>query len=501
MANSRPSISYAFLEHSNLKFNQTVSTSRTKNIEIRIDQIGKDSMQPKFSSKERNVSKSAKRVGITTLGCKVNAYESELIGETLKTDDWKVVDNKEVADLYLINTCTVTREADRQARQEVRKVVKRNPEALVVVTGCYAQMDPQACADIPGVDLVLGNDRKLDMHQLLPELERGDLPKVMVGDLDQHVSLPDQLLAGYEAYTRAFVQIQQGCDQGCTFCIIHVARGPSRSLAPSLIKRQVQRLVLNGYPEIVICGVDLGAYGDDFDGVESQFDLADLLKELLLLEYEPDNPFRIRLSSLDPYHITDKLIALWVREPRICPHMHLSLQSGSTLILKRMKRRYDADHVRERIATLRASLPGLVISADVMVGFPTETEDQFQETLAMVQDIAVAFPHTFSYSERDGTPAANIPESKQVSVAERKSRNLRLRESAKPLQASLRNERLNQIIWVLPEKSAKREGFVMCRSEDYLPCLIASNSISMGKWIQVEVTGIDGEYLVAELKR
>ncbi len=478
-------------------------------IEIRVEQIGQpitpdralessdDSLNESIHS--RAPSHAAKTVGITTLGCKVNAYESELIGETLKTDDWAIVPNTDKADLYLINTCTVTREADRQARQEVRKVVKRNPEALVVVTGCYAQMDPQACADIPGVDLVLGNDRKLDMHKLLPELEQGKLPAVMVGDLDQHVSLPDQLLAGYEAYTRAFVQIQQGCDQGCTFCIIHVARGPSRSLAPSLIKRQVQRLVLNGYPEIVICGVDLGSYGDDLNLPGESFDLVDLLQELLQLECDANNPFRIRLSSIDPHHISDRLIELWAKEPRICPHMHLSLQSGSTLILKRMKRRYDAEHVRERIAKLRAVMPELVISADVMVGFPTETQAQFQETLQMVQDIEVAFPHVFSYSERDGTPAANIPMAKQVPVAERKDRNARLRQSAKPLQAALRARRVGQTAWVLPEKKAKKDGFFMCRSEDYLPCLVPEQGVTQGQWLSVDYTDVDGEYLLGKL--
>ena len=491
-----------------------MSISDHRKIEIRVEHIGKAASanlsKPSKSSKldapatvvrDRAVTEHAKRVGITTLGCKVNSYESELIGETLKTEDWKLVPNTDEADLYLINTCTVTREADRQARQEVRKVVRRNPEALVVVTGCYAQMDPKACAQIPGVDLVLGNDRKLDMHKLLPRLEQGELPKVMVGDLDQHVSLPEQLLAGYEAHTRAFVQIQQGCDQGCTFCIIHVARGPSRSLAPSLIKRQVQRLVLNGYPEIVICGVDLGAYGDDFgqaDQLISQgFDLADLLQELLELEHDENNPFRIRLSSLDPHHITDKLISLWASEPRICPHMHLSLQSGNTLILKRMKRRYDADHVRERIAKLRAVMPELVISADVMVGFPTETEDQFQDTVQMVRDIEVAFPHTFSYSERDGTPAAKIPADKQVPVAERKERNLRLRQSAETLQERLRSERVGSRAWVLPEKGAKREGYTLCRAEDYLPCLVESQFVTPGHWVEVVYTEAEGDKLLA----
>jgi len=268
----------------------------------------------------------AKRVGMTTLGCKINTYESELIAQTLKTNAWSVVAPSEAADLYIINTCTVTKEADRQARQAVRKAVRLNPDALVVVTGCYAQMSPDECAQIPGVDLVVGNDRKLDVHTLLPQLEKGELPKVLVGDLDQHVSLPENLLAGFEAHTRAFVQIQQGCNQGCTFCIIHVARGPSRSIAPTMIKRQVQRLVLNGYPEIVLCGVDLGSYGEDLDS--ERIDLVALIRELLELDYEPDNPFRIRLSSIDPAHLTDELIDLLASEPRMSPHFHLSLQSA-----------------------------------------------------------------------------------------------------------------------------------------------------------------------------
>lgn len=469
-------------------------------IEIQFNQIG---VKPSVASASldegaRVVSADAKKVGITTLGCKVNRYESELIGETLKTQDWRVVPATDKADLYLINTCTVTREADRQARQEVRKAVKRNADALVVVTGCYAQMDADACANIPGVDLVLGNDRKLDLHQLLPELESGQLPKVMVGDLDQQVSLPNQLLAGYETQTRAFVQIQQGCDQGCTFCIIHVARGPSRSLAPSLIKRQVQRLVMNGYPEIVICGVDLGSYGDDLQLNGQSFDLVDLLEELLALECDIDNPFRIRLSSIDPHHISDRLIDLMAKEPRLCPHIHLSLQSGSTLILKRMKRRYDADHVRERITRLRIVMPELVMSADVMVGFPTETEADYIETENMVRELDIAFPHVFSYSERDGTPAARIPNAKQVPVSERKERNKRLRSAGKQLEQTLLARRVGQTANVLPEKQAKRSGFMMCRAEDYLPVLLPFADAQQGRWETVKYSHIEDGYLIAK---
>lgn len=481
-------------------------------IEVKLESIVKRSELKKFTVsnaaslqqliiKDQSIAESADRstaktVGITTLGCKVNTYESELIGEALKTNNWRLVANTQAADLYLINTCTVTREADRQARQEVRKSIKRNPNALVIVTGCYAQIDPQACAAIPGVDLVLGNDQKLDVHNLLPSLERGELPKVMVGDLDQHVSLPNSLLAGYEAHTRAFVQIQQGCDQGCTFCIIHVARGPSRSLAPSLIKRQVQRLVINGYPEIVICGVDLGSYGEDFSESPQRFDLVDLLQELLELECDPSNPFRIRLSSIDPHHISDRLIAFMASEARICPHIHLSLQSGNTLILKRMKRRYDANHVIERIERLREQLPELVMSADVMVGFPTETEQQYIDTEQMVKRLDIAFPHVFSYSERDGTPAARIPANKQVLVAERKSRNKRLREVGQQLQANLLRSKIGQSAWVLPEKAAKRDGYTLCRAEDYLAVLVPSEQVALGRWSRIEYVAVENGYLV-----
>lgn len=438
-----------------------------------------------------------KKVAITTLGCKVNTYESELIGESLKTKNWRWVPNTAIADLYLINTCTVTREADRQARQEVRRAVKRNPEALIIVTGCYAQMAPEACAAIPGVDLVLGNHHKLDVHRLLPQLERGELPKVLLGDPDQQVGLPEQLLTGYETHTRAFVQIQQGCDQGCTFCIIHVARGPSRSLAPNLIKRQVQRLVLNGYPEIVICGVDLGSYGEDFPKTAEQFDLSDLLRELLALQVDENNPFRIRLSSIDPYHISDRLIELMANEKRICPHIHLSLQSGDTLILKRMKRRYHADYVRERIACLRAKIPRLVMSADVMVGFPTETEEQYLRTEQMLRDLDIAFPHVFSYSERDGTPAARIPQIKQVPIPERKLRNKRLRTVGQQLQQDLLHSRLGTTAWVLPEKAAKRAGYTLCRAEDYLPVLVPTESVKLGIWCQFRYRAVDNGYLIA----
>lgn len=435
---------------------------------------------------------------IETLGCKVNTYESELIGESLRRAGWRLASTDKPADLYVINTCTVTREADRQARQAVRRLVRRNPDALVVVTGCYAQMDGEACGRIPGVDLVLGNDRKLDLVRYLPELEQGSLPKIMVGDLNEHVSLPTGILTGFEARTRAFVQVQQGCNQGCMFCIIHRARGPSRSLPMTLVQRQVERLVINGYREIVICGVDLGAYGEDLAAGETvpRPDLVALLGGIAA----HDEDFRIRLSSIDPAHIDDALIELLAAHPRLCPHLHLSLQSGSTLILKRMRRRYTADHVYERIARLREAIPDLVLSADMMVGFPTETEAQYRETERMVEGLEIAYPHVFPYSERDGTPAARIPADRQVPVPVRKERAARLRELGKQVRQRVLKRRLGRPVRALVESaSAGGQGPWRARGADYLPISLAANRIDAGEFIDAVVEDVDRECLVARV--
>ena len=271
-------------------------------------------------------------------------------------------------------------------------------------------------------------------------------------------------------------------------------------MPPSLIKRQVQRLVLNGYAEIVICGVDLGSYGDDLKlNDQDGFKLVDLLKELLELECDPANPFRLRLSSIDPHHISDELIDLFDQQPRLCRQIHLSMQSGNTLILKRMKRRYTAEFMAQRIEALRQKVPELVISADVMVGFPTETEEQYQDTQDMLETLQVAYPHVFSYSARQGTPAARIPESKQVPMTERKSRNKRLREKGEKIKVKVLQRRVGQTAFVLKENRQLADGRIVCRSEDYLPSLLKADAIDDGVWTEVKYTKIEGDNLVAEL--
>ena len=430
----------------------------------------------------------------TTLGCKVNLFESGLIGHSLQNVDWKQVNHTDRADLYIVNTCTVTSEADRQARQTVRRLIRQNPQSLIVVTGCYAQISPDACAEIPGVDLVLGNDRKLDLHQLLPDLMRGKLPPILVGDLNEHVSLPQDIIETCEGHTRAFVQVQQGCNQGCTFCIIHTARGPSRSFPITLVKRQIERLVLNGYHEIVLCGVDIGSYGENLDPGGQQYNLAKLLREVCSL----DGDFRVRISSIDPSYLDTELIDVLASEQKICPHFHLSLQSGNTLILKRMKRRYTAEQMYERIGELSKRIPHAVYGADVLAGFPTESEQASADSVTMIERLGIAFPHVFSYSDRPGVPAERIPD--QVPHAIRKQRTRELIEAGERVRLKLFEQLLAKRYraTVLVEQQDKENPqWATGRSAEYLPIVIQSGSFASGNLINVQITGIDGSRLIA----
>ena len=433
-----------------------------------------------------------KRFSIATLGCKVNAFESELIAEQLTKQRYRRVHQNDPADLCLINTCTVTAEADRQARQLVRRAVRNNPDARVVVTGCYAQMDPDACAAIPGVDLVVGNGAKLDIPALVERFddEPSAAPVVQVGDMDREISLPQQLISGFEGRVRAFVQIQQGCDQGCTFCIIHKARGPNRSFPAAMIRRQVERLVMNGYRELVICGVDIGSYGSDLPDAEGG--LTELLAQLTTIKGD----FRLRLSSIDPAHITDPLIALMANQPALCPQLHLSLQSADTLILKRMKRRATREVVYERIGKLRRAMPQLVLSADIMVGFPTESDAHFRHTLDAVDDLEIAYPHVFAYSSRPGTPAARIPA--QVPPGERKRRAALVRERGGEVWGRVAARRIGTRTTVLIEGNGNPpDGLVRGRAADYFPVVFDPRHGQPGDWAEVEINAVKDDALIA----
>lgn len=463
-----------------------------------------------------------KRFAIFTLGCKVNSVESEHLAQQLSRLGHRRVAADTAADLCVINTCTVTAEAGRQARQLVRRAIRRHPAARIVVTGCYAQMDAAACAAIPGVDAVVGNARKLDIPALLRPLFAGQLPRVVGGDfdaVDRDIGLPAELLSGFNGRARAFVQVQQGCDRGCTFCIIHKARGPSRSLPAATVGAQVDKLVAGGFREVVLCGVDVGAYGDDWgDDFGGDSGAANARPDIgpappgageklaaLLRRLATNHPgLRLRLSSIDPAHITDSLIDL-VASGAVCPQLHLSLQSADTLILKRMKRRANRALIYERVAALRRAAPHATLSADILVGFPTETDAQFQRTVDAVDDLEIAWPHVFAFSPRDGTPAARIPGDRQVPPAMRKRRAAQVRARGREVWRRVAKRRIGARLDVLVESRGPAATVhsagdtVTARAADYFSVAFEARApVQSGDVAEVEVTGIGEGKLIAE---
>ena len=367
---------------------------------------------------------------IQTFGCRLNAYESEVIrGHTGGQSD-----------LVVINTCAVTAEAERQGRAAVRRAHRDRPDARIVVTGCAVQIDPAGWAALPGVDRVLGN-----LDKLRPAAWQPGAPAA-VSDLHAARRDAPHLVTGLDGRARAFVEVQQGCDHACTFCIIPRGRGPSRSLPVGGIVQQVRGLVAAGYNEVVLTGVDLCSYGPDLPGRPS---LGAMAARLLALV--PELP-RLRLSSLDPAAIDEDLWRLLAGEPRLMPHLHLSLQAGSDLVLKRMRRRHSRADALALIARARRLRPGLAIGADVIAGFPTETDALFAETLAFVQEAGLPYLHVFPYSERPGTPAARMP---AVPLPIRRERAARLREAAASNAAVFHAGLLGRTVQVVVERGGR----------------------------------------------
>ena len=354
---------------------------------------------------------------IVTFGCRLNAYESEVIRHEASAVG--------LARAVIVNTCAVTAEAERQARQSIRRLKRQDPERQVIVTGCAAQLHPDDFAAMPEVDQVLGNVEKLSRENYRPEV-RG---RVHVSDIMTVTDTAGHLIEGFDGRTRAFLEIQQGCDHRCTFCIIPFARGPNRSVPVEHVVSEARSLAAGGFRELVLTGVDITAYGDDTPGSPG---LGGLVRALL---NDVPELARLRLSSLDPVEVDDELREVIVGEPRVMPHMHLSLQSGDNLILKRMKRRHTRDDAIRFCRDLRDRRPEIVFGADLIVGFPTETDAMFANTLDLVDECGLTYLHVFPYSPRPGTPAARMP---QVPMDVRKARSASLRRTgSEALQAYL----------------------------------------------------------------
>ncbi len=386
-----------------------------------------------------------------TFGCRLNTYESEVMRSHAK--------NAGLDDAIIFNTCAVTKEAERQARQAIRKARRENPDAKIIVTGCSAQVNPAMYADMDEVDRVIGNDLKLEAgtwQGLMGE-------KVLVNDIMAVKETASHLIEGVEGHARAFIQVQNGCDHRCTFCIIPYGRGNSRSVPIGAIVEQVKTLVTSGYNEIVFTGVDITSYGPDLPGKPT---LGQMIRRVLALV--PELP-RLRLSSLDPVEIDEDLWKLIAEEPRLMPHLHMSLQAGDDMILKRMKRRHLRQDAIDMCKRAREYRPDMAFGADIIAGFPTETEEMFRNTLDIVEECDLTFLHVFPYSEREGTPAARIPN--QVPVQQRKERAARLREKGEQQMLKFLTSHVGKEREILIEQGGigRTEHFAQVRFEGDLP--------------------------------
>ena len=405
---------------------------------------------------------------IVTFGCRLNAFESEAIRGHAQAAG--------LDDAIIVNTCAVTAEAERQARQTIRRLRRERPGARLIVTGCAAQIDPARFAAMAEVDHVLGNAEKLR-----PESYRDLAARVSAGDIFALRETASHLVEGFDGRARAFVQVQQGCDHRCTFCVIPYGRGASRSVPIDAAIAQARLLVERGYRELVLTGVDITAYGLDLPDRPS---LGALCRELLGAIPALG---RLRLSSLDVAEIDDALWSLIADEPRLMPHLHLSLQAGDDLILKRMKRRHSRAQALAAAARARALRPGIAFGADLIAGFPTESEAMFANTLSLIEEAGLDYLHVFPFSPRPGTPAARMPQVARDLVRERAAR---LRDAGARALARSLAERVGRIASVLVE----RDG--LGRTEHYAPVRF-DDSFEPGTVVAMRLTGSDGAHLAA----
>jgi threonylcarbamoyladenosine tRNA methylthiotransferase MtaB len=411
-------------------------------------------------------------VEVVTLGCRLNLYESEAMRGLALAEG--------LGDAVLINTCAVTGEAVRQARQTIRRARRERPGATIVVTGCAAQIDPAMFAAMPEVDRVIGNAEKAD-PAVFRGLARGDDARVQVNDIMSVRETAGHLIDGVQDRARAYVQVQNGCDHRCTFCVIPFGRGNSRSVPAGEVVAMIARLVAKGVPEVVLSGVDMTSWGTDLPG-------RPVLGELVarILKLVPDLG-RLRLSSVDAVEIDDTLFDLFAREERLMPHLHLSLQHGSDMILKRMKRRHSRADAIELVARLRAARPGMAFGADIIAGFPTETEAHFADSLSLVEALGLASLHVFPFSPRPGTPAARMPQLDRALVKERAAR---LRAQGEAVQARFLDARIGGVERVLMERPGR--GRLDTFAE------IAVPGGEAGDIVTVRVTGREGLMLLGE---
>lgn len=434
--------------------------------------------------------KTRKIVGFHTLGCKVNQSETEAMTALFLHRGYELGEFEQYCDVYVINTCTVTHAGDRKSRQMIRRAKHINPKAVVVVTGCYAQTSPEDVAAIEDVDIILGTNKR---HLIVDAVERFDGKRQqLVEEKDTLTDFEEITMERVIQKARAYLKVQDGCEQFCTYCIIPYARGPLRSRSMENTLREAKKLEQAGFREIILTGIHLGAYGkvseqEKAKGAIQQHTLADLC-EMLLSETSFD---RIRLSSIEPTEVDDHLLRLFTENRRMCRHLHLPLQAGDDSVLERMHRPYNTEQYRQEIARIRAAVPGIALSTDLMVGFPGETEEQFASSLSFCDEIAFSSMHLFKYSPREGTPAATYPD--QISNEEKEARSKRMQAVAEKNMLRYMERHLGQQVEVLVEEQTA-DGTWLGHTDNYLHVAI-EGPCQKNRMVQVQLDKIDGKLL------
>lgn len=427
-----------------------------------------------------------KTLAAFTLGCKVNQYETEAIEELFKNAGYDIVGFDEYADVYLINTCTVTSMSDRKSRQMIRRAKKINPKAVVVVTGCYAQTASDAVLNIDGVNLVIGTkDRKGIVD--ITESITADSKVSKVGNIMDTHTFEQLNITNYEERTRAYIKIQEGCNQYCTYCIIPYARGPIRSRDFDEVIDEVKQLASKGFTEVILTGIHVASYGNDL----KQYDLSDLLIEVNKI----DGIRRIRLSSIEPMTLDERFIEKIKPCTKLCPHFHLSLQSGSNGVLKRMNRKYTKEQYKSIVDGLRANFKNAAVTTDIMVGFPGETDEEFEECAEFVKETAFADAHIFQYSPRSGTPAAKMK--LQIDPKVKELRSKRIIEITNKTKEEFLNRFIGKTVTVLFEQ--KKNGYFEGKTDNYITVCVKNTEDLSNTYRNVAIKRIEKGIAYGEL--
>lgn len=432
-----------------------------------------------------------KKVAFYTLGCKVNQYESEAMCELFLNAGYTSVDFEDIADVYVINTCTVTSMSDRKSRQIIRRAKKKNPDSVVVVTGCYAQTSPDEVLSIDGVDLVLGTNEKSKIVECVNNLNQNS-NKCCVFDISKNHEFEHMTVSSYSDRTRAFIKVQEGCNQFCSYCIIPYARGPIRSRDIEDVLDEAKKIVASGYREIVLVGIHIASYGLDKKG----YTLADLIIEIDKIE----GLSRLRLSSIEPMTLNREFIEKIKHSKTLCPHFHLSLQSGCDQTLKRMNRKYTTAEYKEITDAIRENFEDAAITTDIMTGFPGESDEEFEETAKFTENIAFADAHIFQYSQRKGTPADAMPN--QISPEIKEKRSKIIEKITKKSREEFLNSQLGKTVKVLFEQKCRDDDrFFEGKTPNYITVRVKCDRDINNQILDVFLKSSNGNYITGVLKK